>query len=401
MGPFGLLIALWLPLIIATAFLLLLQLPCTAFAVTLGGILPDQIRATAVATLVHLWLVASVGFLISVYFKSTQQAVLTSFVIFGIWFAGSNLAKSAAMRIWPYSSFDWDVLFDWADSFSGFSSLSRIRSTATPALWGFDQTCQMMAAIVALVVGGLNLERQSSAGPPATKLRHRQHHPYRWHQGLAAIFEKDFRLAGGGWRWVAIRAIVYPLAGFAYVAAISAPSGWITSAMLHETALRMAGWDTAMVLTQLFQREVREQTWGSLKILPFSICQISYVKLAGALLAVSPGWIWTTYTSIHLASFGFPGAGLLEIVYFANIAIFGCHTAVLASVLIPRVTWTIPMLLGIVAAHLQLEFYRNCSFAIGAGIAYHLFVWTMLAVSLCITAFLHFLIVRRIHCLSD
>ena len=86
LGPMGFLVGRWLPLVVATALLLLLQVPCTSFAVTLGGVLPDRIRATTVATLVHLLLVASVGLLISVFSKTSQRAVLTSLVVFGGWF---------------------------------------------------------------------------------------------------------------------------------------------------------------------------------------------------------------------------------------------------------------------------------------------------------------------------
>ena len=219
--------------------------------------------------------------------------------------------------------------------------------------------------------------------------------------GVGAIFDKDFRLIGGGWSWVALRTVVYPVVGIAYVRTVGAFNDWMTWALIHETALRMVGWDTAITLSQLFQREVRDQTWDGLKLLPISRGKLCYSKLAGALAALSPGWAWALYASFRLARLHNFGSDWLNVTYFASIVLVGVHVAVLVSVLVPRVSWTIPMLLGVAAAHLQLEVSRYLIYSFAFGGPYGTPVWILLIASLGLSAVLHGLTAWRICHLAD
>ena len=406
LGPLGFLVGRWLPLVVTTALLLLLQVPCTSFAVTLGGVLPDRIRATTVATLVHLLLVASVGLLISVFSKTSQRAVLTALAVFGLWFAGPDIFEAAALQMWPASAARMETLFEQVRLYSAFGSLERIDRTAWTGLsfWGVEQTWQLFAAIVALVISGCFFERPSLIEPVAQRtptIRSDERGPHRWMAGAAALFDKDFRLVGGGFGWVALRLFAYPVVGIAYVRTVGAFNDWMTWALIHETALRMIGWDTAITLSQLFQREVREQTWGGLLLLPISRRRLCYSKLAGALAALSPGWAWALYASVRLASFNNSGSSLLDVTYFASIALLGIHVSVLASVLVPRVSWTIPMLLGVAAAHLQLEVSRYLIYSFAFGGPYDRVVWVLLIGSLSASAVLHIVTVWRVCRLTE
>ena len=219
--------------------------------------------------------------------------------------------------------------------------------------------------------------------------------------GVGAVFDKDFRLTGGGWHWVALRAVVYPVVGIGYVRTVGAFNDWLTWALIHETALRMVGWDTAITLSQLFQREVRDQTWDSLKLLPISRGKLCYSKLAGAMAALSPGWAWALYASFRLARLHNFGSDWLDVAYFASIVLVGVHVAVLVSVLVPRVSWTIPMLLGVVAAHLQLEVSRYLIYSFAVGGPYGTPVWILLIASLGLSAAFHGLTAWRIRHLAD
>ena len=403
LGPLGFLVGRWLPLVVTTALLLMLQVPCTSFAVTLGGVLPDRIRATTVATLVHLLLVASVGLLISVFSKTSQRAVLTALAVFGLWFAGPDIFEAAALQMWPASAARMETLFEQVRLYSAFGSLERIDRTAWTglSLWGAEQAWQILVAVLALVIAGLCLERQSSSGPVVEEGHAGQRTPHRWRPGAAAVFDKDFRLVGGGFGWVALRMFVYPVVGIAYVRTVGAFNDWMTWALIHETALRMIGWDTAITLSQLFQREVRDQTWDGLKLLPIPRGKLCYSKLAGALAALSPGWIWALYASFRLARLHNYGSDWLDVTYFASIVLVGVHVAVLVSVLVPRISWTIPMLLGVATAHLQLEVSRYLIYSFAFGGPYDGVVRVLLLAACGLSAALHGLIAWRICHLAD
>ena len=151
----------------------------------------------------------------------------------------------------------------------------------------------------------------------------------------------------------------------------------------------------------MFQREVRERTWGSLQLLPHTRSQICYSKLAGAFWALAPGWAWVAFVSSYVASFGGYGATGLDMLFFASIVIVGCHVATFVSVLFPRFTWTVALLLGVVAAQLELEFARSLVFTMGFGLPTGSLIASLLLMSVVISAGLHGLIAWRIRSLSD
>ena len=406
LGPVGFLVGKWLPLLLGCALLLVLQVPCTSFAVTLGGVLPGQIRAMTVMSLVHLFLVASIGLLISVISKTSQRAVLSSVVVFGVWFSGPAAFTTVIRWLWPaWNSLAADHFLELLRSASAFGNSERLFGSyqTAPALWSMEQTGQMLVGIAALGLSWLLFERCGETVPVIATRSATRRPRRRWGTGAMALFWKDFHLTAGGWRWFVLRLLLYPIITLSYGIIVSATAGdpFLTWAITHELTLRMVGWDTAIVLAQLFQREVREQTWDTLRLLPHSHPTICYSKLAGAFWALSPGWIWMTYASITVASFGSYGATTLDIVFFASIVVVGCHVTTFVSVLFPRFTWTVALLLGVVAAQLELEFARSLVFAMGFGLPTGSLIASLLLMSVVISAGLHGLIAWRIRSLGD
>lgn len=404
LGPVGFLVGKWLPLLLGCALLLVLQVPCTSFAVTLGGVLPGQIRAMTVVSLVHLFLVASIGLLISVVSKTSQRAVLTSLVVFGVWFSGPAAIASLFRWAWPsWDSSRLDAVLSAFRSLSAFGDVARLLETrnTSPSLWSTVQTWQMLIGLIALGVSWLVFERGAASVPVAPLQAATTRPRRRWGNGVMALFWKDFHLTAGGWRWFVLRLVAYPTVSLCYGLSISGVPSLPVWLFTHEVALRMVGWDTAIVLSQLFQREVRERTWGSLQFLPFTRSQICYSKLAGACLALAPGWAWVAFVSVYLARFGNYGSTGLDMLFFASIVVVGCHVATLVSVLFPRFTWTVALLMGVVAAQLELEFARSLVFAMGFGLPTGSLIASLLLMSVVISAGLHGLIAWRIRSLGD
>lgn len=223
---------------------------------------------------------------------------------------------------------------------------------------------------------------------------------------MMAVFWKDFRAIGGGWRWFWLRLICYPALTLVYGLnnpAVPFPFYWL---MIHEAALRLMGWDTAIAVAQLYHREIREQTWGTLLCLPISRRQIAYIKLAGASLALSPGWFWVGILSFYVPTLGCYGATIIDVMFFTSIVILGCHVTVLVSVLFPQFSWTIALLLGVLVAHLeligtQLVVFNYFPTAFQDERSRLSLIGWFLFLTLLISAGLHKLIAKRLGRLSD
>jgi hypothetical protein len=399
MGPIGFLLGRWLPVLLATGMLLVLQIPFTLLAVTLGGVLPVQVWGVTVAALVHLFLVASLALFVSVVARTSLGAVLISLVSFGICFLG----PAVVTQFWPGLPQPFANVLERVNSLTAFASVERILfpGKASPSLWSVEQTWQVLIALVALGLSRLSFESLTSGIPATTTRQSASQRRPQWATGLWAVFWKDFSYTAGGWRWFAIRLIVYPVVGTWYVESLGGGfnrSAWIA---LHDTSLRVVGWDTAIVLSQLYQREVREQTWDALRLLPVPQSQVIYSKLAGVLLALSPGWVWAGFVSVNLARPGTYGTSPLDLVFFVSIVCLGCHVATLVSVLFPRFTWTVALMVGVVAATLELEIARSMVIAAGFGIAHKAVVAGLLIVTIAICVGLHVAITSRIQQLSD
>ena len=93
------------------------------------------------------------------------------------------------------------------------------------------------------------------------------------------------------------------------------------------------------------------------------------------------------FVSSYVASFGGYGATGLDMLYFASIVMVGCHVSTLVSVLIPRFTWTVALLLGVAAA--QFELARSLVFAMGFGLPTGSLITSLLLMSVVISAGLH------------
>ncbi|MCA8997870.1 MAG: hypothetical protein KDA80_12820, partial [Planctomycetaceae bacterium] len=98
-GPLAILMGKWLPRLTGAMFLVLVQIPFTALAVTLGGILWHQIVASYASLLAHLIVIGSLGLLASVYFSRTSYAVTTMAIFLVAYHIGPYLVKEITQEI--------------------------------------------------------------------------------------------------------------------------------------------------------------------------------------------------------------------------------------------------------------------------------------------------------------
>ncbi len=123
--------------------------------------------------------------------------------------------------------------------------------------------------------------RRSPASSEAASL------PVRWQVG-AAVSWKDFWLFGGRWKWWIIRIALFCFLSFLFVL-----EGWGTfSKRLGVGFIVTTFWafiaEVVFHSGHLFQRELKEQTWDSLRMLPVTTLELCVRKILGVIPALFP-----------------------------------------------------------------------------------------------------------------
>jgi hypothetical protein len=225
-------------------------------------------------------------------------------------------------------------------SISGFNRVPQILSfrNLRPVWWDWPDLWQIGLGCIAILWAWASLEFQASRDgrvlwrrsiPRIRRLRS-------WKN---SIVWKEFMFLTGGWRGMAIRAVLYPLVGITF------SDGWKLERM-YEPAIRMLGWDGAILMAQVFSREFRDETWDTLRLVPLTLRQLCYRKVAGVALALVPGVIWMLITKHHW-KFYFGG---MEHLFYCTLVSLGWHISAFASVMFFRSTWAISFLIGVVSA---------------------------------------------------
>ena len=104
-----------------------------------------------------------------------------------------------------------------------------------------------------------------------------------------ALIWKDFHYLAGGWEWMLIRMLGYPL--LAVVATVASyRSDFIRELgeKLVECMLYALPFETVVLAARLFRAEIKEQTWATLVGLPRSIPGLALEKLGGGALGLVP-----------------------------------------------------------------------------------------------------------------
>lgn len=283
--------------------LIAVSLPYWWLCVTLGGVTYAQIAAIALALAAHLFLMSQIGTLCSVYFTTTGRACVAAMIILALLLLGPIIVEETLQefRIIRYGSrplsFLYTDLAPW-----------QLGLIVSPGYSGGIFTTQVWSNILAgcvlfclswLLLDRLNTYDQVSgresrllAGmksllPETIRKRRR---PRRAPPGAvgSAVAWKDFRLFGGGYKWWLVRTI-----GFATMGFLASFDRWGDPMRRIGVALILSAFwagiaEIVFHAGHLFHREVKAQTWDSLRMLPVSTGFLCRRKIGGVLWAMVP-----------------------------------------------------------------------------------------------------------------
>ena len=312
-GPMSILMGKWLPRLTGAMFLVLVQIPFTALAVTLGGILWHQVLATYASLLAHLLMVGSLGLLASVYFSRTNHAVTAMAVFLAAYYIAPSLAKGIAqaytfatgstLAIQQWTIWACDLLIATRSDQQlgealaiGFQfSLSEL-SLSNGLI--YQIVTNVVAAGLCFLVSWLIFEpctrNEIEPSGESVWLNNLRHMGRKGHQRRVwswPIVWKDFHYIGGGFTVNLIKGILYLLflAGFCWLVLDG------RNVRLEEVGAVFAWWsifflivESAILVSRVYREELQRKTWPTLTLIPMSIPELAYHKLAGAFLALIP-----------------------------------------------------------------------------------------------------------------
>jgi len=296
--------------LVGALLLLLMQVPFVLLAVTLGGVGLLQIAAAYGTLLAYLFLVCNLALLFSVVFRNTTTAatftlaVLFVFLIGHYWAAGITQYLASSGQINPHRGI-WSLLTTLIDLWRQAAPSNRLgvifqTGFAGPAI-GFQVASNLVLGgllfLLAWLVFDWCIREEKDAAPPRRWLlgraTRRSRIPTRL-VGTRAISWKDFTFISGG-RWgllvkFGVVAFVVALCNFM---ALEFGTGTEITREFEGTLLIWISLATTAVFLALdagriFRDEIRWKTLSSLVMLPVSVPELAYRKVAGTLAGTLP-----------------------------------------------------------------------------------------------------------------
>jgi len=286
--------------------LIAVSLPYWWLCVTLGGVTTTQVAAVAVSLAAHLALMSQIGTLCSVYFTTTGRACVASMITIFLLLFGPLIAEELLR--------EFDVITRGNSPFpplyhnmAPYQLSMIVRPGYTGGLLSTQVWTNFAAAFLLLGISWLLLDRVNTYDQvPGRESRllawlrshlpepvRRRRAPRRAPDGPVgrAILWKDFRQFGGGYRWWMLRALGYFVMGFLF-----SLDGWgrywqRVGVGLIVTAFWAGIAEIVFHAGHLLYREVKNQTWDSLRMLPVSTASIVRRKILAALWALVPTFV--------------------------------------------------------------------------------------------------------------
>jgi hypothetical protein len=320
-GPGTLLVGKSLGRLSVMLLLMTITLPYWWLAVTLGGVTLTQVAATGVILATHLIFVSQIGTLCSVIFQTTgQAAVAACLLIAGIQLGPLLLYEilvelriGAAIQPAVLQATHWLALSQLEatlqSGYSGglFESQAMINTGAAAGLfclsWALFDRFNTYDSLegVRTSLWRRAVERIQDGFSSAIGNGPRTNRPPRRASGNAIIW-KDFWLLAGGRKWQRLRMAFFGVCtlGSAFLLWIwlfGAPRryfnydhywGWELGAPLMIWMMFFAAIEAAYLAGHVFQRELKEQTWDSLRMLPISLRSLCGWKILGCSRALLP-----------------------------------------------------------------------------------------------------------------
>ena len=296
--------------LVGALLLLLVQVPFVLLAVSLGGVGLLQIAASYGTLLAYLFLVCNLALLFSVVFRNTTTAaaftliVLMLFLIGHYWAASimQDLASSGRVDLQNGTGLIFTTLIDFWRQAAPSNRLGAIFQTgfAGPAV-GFQVASNLVLGVLLFLLAWLVFD-------PCTREEKDAATPRRWLLGRAsrrsripprlvgirAVSWKDFTFISGGKFGLLVKfGVVAFLVAICNFMALEFGTGTDITWEFEGTVLIWVSLITTAVFLALdaarvFQEEIRWKTLSSLVMLPVSVPELAYRKVAGTLAGTLP-----------------------------------------------------------------------------------------------------------------
>ena len=283
--------------------LIAVSLPYWWLGVTLGGVTISQIVAVAVALAAHLALMSQIGTLCSVYFTTSGRACVAAMIFLFLVMIAPVIADEILQDAGIVGRGTRPFFFIYQHQ-APYQLSMIVRAGYAGGIWTSQVAWNLIASLVLFGLSWLLLERLNmyeqvpgresklktwvkNLLPEAIRKRRRARRAPIGPPGWAIVW-KDFWLFGGGLRWWGLRLI-----GYAAMAFLFSLDGWGSIEKRIGVGLILtAFWagiaEIVFHAGHLFHREVKEQTWDSLRMLPVTTGLICRRKIMGALWALVP-----------------------------------------------------------------------------------------------------------------
>ena len=272
-SPLAILIGKWIPRLTNVAWLVILQFPFVLLAVTLGGVLWEQVGQATLLLLAHLWFVGSLGLFTSILRRRNGPAVATALITVLAIHLLPVLVQSAASSLSAYGLLSppvWKAidsscaLVFWSSAWSVLSELLNLGPNLSAVLFatGVNFAAGAVLFLASLIVFD-PLTRQESVQTSAASRGHRRRQARVW---SSPIIWKDFHFLTGG-----TKSNVLKLIGYATVSMFAALY-WVKWDPTQIDAAVVGGAIFAIIVpmlvvegtflaARLYHCEAAEQTW--------------------------------------------------------------------------------------------------------------------------------------------
>ncbi|MBC8290754.1 MAG: hypothetical protein H8E37_10605 [Planctomycetes bacterium] len=388
-SPIGILLGKTSPRLIAATMLLSVQLPFTFLAITLGGVLTNQILAAYLALLSFAVMLTGIGaFFSTVCRRSNVSASLTTASL-AVIYIGPEIFQALAgeTRRRGYLSYGLASSIEWlcgcVREATPLFSLDQILATNyAGGAFTYQVGSNIFAGVALFLVSWVLFD-------PCT----RNEKPIAPARGLTALFKrrvtktqssptgsrvwdnalawKDFHFTTGGLTAVIIKFACYVLlmTGMVFLMGRQMRSDFsdnVGALCLTSMILALAV-EVPIYASRLFREEVRWQTWSNLVLLPESIAKIAMQKIVGTLPTFAPGIVIFLFGVVmaprFVEDFFDDVFGEVEFWWLISQYILGVHLVVLMSLV---VKWgSLP--LGIAIVCLGNALFVACAGNSGGG----------------------------------
>ncbi len=312
MSPVSILLGKSTSRLLAVLFLLALQIPFAILAIPLGGISLNQILATYCTLPAHFFFLTSVALCCSVVASTTRVATTLTGVLLLLFFLGPILGQALAAGlvsdgVLPRGHFVVTTLRDVCELWRRASAFNRLREILSVGFTGSLAGLQVISNAAGGVTlfglawacfGPFNREEKNPApaGPTLSGKTARRHKPSAvW---PSPLIWKDFQfLVGGPRMWVVQSFLIVFAVGLTTWMMDELGRGrfepfqW-AGGFLLASAVPLLILELAFIAGRVFGEEIRWRTLPGLAMLPLSIPQIAYRKVAGSLPGALPPVVW-------------------------------------------------------------------------------------------------------------